>query len=130
MIVEPLAGSTGVLPDMVVMAKGLTNGVIPMGAVAVRQGLYDCFLAAAADGIELPHGYTYPGHPVAAAAALATLDIYREEALSARGRDVARSPATPSRCRRRRSSRPARSTRSRRRCATRWRSWIDRLRPR
>ncbi len=71
----------GVLPDMVAMAKGLTNGVIPMGAVAVRQGLYDRFLEASADGIELPHGYTYSGHPVAAAAALATLDIYREEAL-------------------------------------------------
>ena len=74
----------GVLPDLLVMAKGLTNGVIPMGAVAVRQGLYDRFLEASADGIELPHGYTYSGHPVAAAAALATLDIYRDEELFAR----------------------------------------------
>ena len=81
----------GVVPDMVTMAKGLTNGVIPMGAVAVRQGLYDRFLEASPDGIELPHGYTYSGHPVAAAAALATLDIYQEEALFARAADI--SPA-------------------------------------
>ena len=74
----------GVLPDMLVMAKGITNGVIPMGAVAVRQELYDRFLQASAEGIELPHGYTYSGHPVAAAAALATLDIYRDEELFAR----------------------------------------------
>ncbi len=78
----------GVLPDMVVMAKGLTNGVIPMGAVAVRQGLYDRFLEASADGIELPHGYTYSGHPVAAAAALASLDIYQQEDLFGRARNL------------------------------------------
>ena len=74
----------GVLPDLLVMAKGLTNGVVPMGAVAVRQELYDRFLAASPEGIELPHGYTYSGHPVAAAAALASLDIYQEEGLFAR----------------------------------------------
>ena len=78
----------GVLPDMLVMAKGLTNGVIPMGAVAVRQGLHDRFLEASADGIELPHGYTYSGHPMAAAAALATLDIYRQEDLFERARNL------------------------------------------
>ena len=78
-----------VLPDMMVMAKGITNGVIPMGAVAVRQGLYERFLDASPAGIELPHGYTYSGHPVAAAAAMATLDIYREEDLFARAAAMA-----------------------------------------
>ncbi len=79
----------GVLPDLLVMAKGLTNGVVPMGAVAVRRGLYERFLDASPAGIELPHGYTYSGHPVAAAAALATLDIYRAERLFERAATMA-----------------------------------------
>ncbi|MBF2097556.1 MAG: aspartate aminotransferase family protein [Gloeomargaritaceae cyanobacterium C42_A2020_066] len=71
----------GVMPDLITVAKGLTNGTIPMGAVFVRQGIYDAFMQGPAGRIEFAHGYTYSGHPVACAAALATLDIYRREAL-------------------------------------------------
>jgi beta-alanine--pyruvate transaminase len=74
----------GVLPDMVTAAKGITNGTIPMGAVVVRQGIFDAFMNGPEAGIELPHGYTYSGHPVACAAALATLDLYEGEDLFAR----------------------------------------------
>ena len=74
----------GVQPDMIVMAKGLTNGAIPMGAVAVSAALHDRFLRDAPPGIELPHGYTASGHPAACAAALATLDIYADEDLFCR----------------------------------------------
>lgn len=75
------AGSWGVSPDMLTMAKGLTNAAIPMGAVAVHRSIHDDIVNAAADGIELFHGYTYSGHPVACAAALATLDLYQREGL-------------------------------------------------
>ncbi|MGF1568594.1 MAG: aspartate aminotransferase family protein [Nodosilinea sp.] len=71
----------GVQPDLITAAKGLTNGSFPMGAVFVRQNIYDTFMAATASGIEFFHGYTYSGHPVACAAALATLDIYASEGL-------------------------------------------------
>ena len=71
----------GVVPDMVVVAKGITNGTVPMGAVIVRQDIHDTFMAGAEAQIELPHGYTYSGHPMAAAAAIATLDLYAEESL-------------------------------------------------
>ena len=72
----------GVLPDMMTTAKGITSGTVPMGATFVRQGIYDAFLQAAPEGgIELFHGYTYSGHPLACAAGLATLDIYRDEGL-------------------------------------------------
>lgn len=71
----------GVLPDMITAAKGITNGNIPMGAVFVRQGLYETFMQATESGIEFSHGYTYSGHPVACAAGLATLDIYESEGL-------------------------------------------------
>jgi beta-alanine--pyruvate transaminase len=79
----------GIKPDMVVMAKALTNGVIPMGAVVVRQGIYEAFMQGPESAIELPHGYTYSGHPVACAAALATLDTYAEEDLFARAAELA-----------------------------------------
>lgn len=69
----------GVIPDIITTAKGLTNGVIPMGAVLVRQEIHDALMVGPAQGIELFHGYTYSGHPVACAAALATLDAYDEE---------------------------------------------------
>ncbi|MDA0268026.1 MAG: aspartate aminotransferase family protein [Cyanobacteria bacterium] len=69
----------GVMPDIITAAKGITNGNIPMGAVFVRQGIYDRFMEAS--GIEFAHGYTYSGHPVACAAGLATLDIYEAEGL-------------------------------------------------
>jgi beta-alanine--pyruvate transaminase len=75
----------GVTPDIMVTAKGITNGSIPMGAVFVRDAIYDAFMQAApGDRIELFHGYTYSGHPVASAAGLATLDTYKEEELFSR----------------------------------------------
>ncbi len=79
----------GVRPDLITTAKGITNGTIPMGAVFARKGIYDAFMDAPEDSIELFHGYTYSGHPVAAAAALATLDVYREEDLFARAAGLA-----------------------------------------
>ncbi len=75
----------GVTPDIITCAKGLTNGTVPMGAVLVKQAIHDTFMAGG-PGIELPHGYTYSGHPLACAAALATLDTYDEEGLLTRGR--------------------------------------------
>jgi beta-alanine--pyruvate transaminase len=79
----------GVTPDLMTMAKGLTNGAQPMGAVAVSQRVHDTIMnAAPAGGIELFHGYTYSGHPAACAAGLATLDIYEREGLFARGREL------------------------------------------
>jgi beta-alanine--pyruvate transaminase len=71
----------GVIPDMLTVAKGITNATVPMGAVCARQTLYDTVVNNAAAGIELFHGYTYSGHPLAAAAGLATLEIYRAEGL-------------------------------------------------
>ncbi len=80
------AQSFGVTPDMMTMAKGITNGAQPMGAVAVSERIHDAIFAAAGDGaIELFHGYTYSGHPAACAAGLATLDLYRDEGLFERG---------------------------------------------
>ena len=71
----------GVIPDMITLAKGLTNAAVPMGAVAVSRTIYDDVVEGASEGIELFHGYTYSGHPLAAAAGLATLDLYRDEGL-------------------------------------------------
>ena len=72
----------GVNPDMITMAKGLTNGCVPMGGVMVRSAIYDRIVDAAPEGgIELAHGYTYSAHPLACAAALAALDVYRDEQL-------------------------------------------------
>ncbi|MBW4552271.1 MAG: aspartate aminotransferase family protein [Aphanocapsa sp. GSE-SYN-MK-11-07L] len=79
----------GVIPDMITVAKGITNGTIPMGAVFVRQGIYDAFMQGPENAIELFHGYTYSGHPVACAAALATLDIYQQEGLFERAASLA-----------------------------------------
>ncbi|HEY0844984.1 MAG TPA: aspartate aminotransferase family protein [Noviherbaspirillum sp.] len=67
-----------VTPDMVTTAKGLSNGVVPMGAVFVRQAIHDRLMDAP-PGIELAHGYTYSGHPLACAAALATLEVFEED---------------------------------------------------
>jgi beta-alanine--pyruvate transaminase len=77
-----------VKPDMITCAKGLTNGSIPMGAVICRKGIYDAFMDAPENSIELFHGYTYSGHPVACAAGVASLDIYKEEGLFERARDL------------------------------------------
>ncbi|MGH7618858.1 MAG: aspartate aminotransferase family protein [Gemmatimonadaceae bacterium] len=71
----------GVVPDMLTLAKGLTNAAVPMGAVCVRGEIYETVINASAAGIEFFHGYTYSGHPLAAAAGLATLDLYRTEGL-------------------------------------------------
>ena len=71
----------GVTPDLMTIAKGLTNGVVPMGAVMVQDYIYESAMENADSAIELFHGYTYSGHPLATAAALATLDTYREEGL-------------------------------------------------
>lgn len=68
-----------VIPDIITTAKGLTNGVIPMGAVLVRDSIYEAFMNGPEHMIEIFHGYTYSGHPVAAAAGLATMDVYDEE---------------------------------------------------
>lgn len=76
----------GVMPDIITMAKGLTNAAVPMGAVAVKNEIYHTVVDKAPEGIELFHGYTYSGHPLAAAAAIAAIDIYRREDLPARAR--------------------------------------------
>ena len=84
------AQSFGVTPDMITMAKALTNGAQPMGAIAVRDDIYQTILDGAADGVtEFFHGYTYSAHPAACAAGLATLDIYRKERLFERARSLA-----------------------------------------
>lgn len=77
-----------VMPDMIVCAKGLTNGVIPMGAVLVREEIHDAFMTGPEHLIELFHGYTYSGNPMACATALATLDTYQEEGLLTRAREL------------------------------------------
>lgn len=69
----------GVLPDIICTAKGITNGVVPMGAVLVRDEIHEAFMHGPAEAIELFHGYTYSGHPLAVAAGLATLDVYEQE---------------------------------------------------
>lgn len=80
-----------ILPDMICLAKGITNGAVPMGAVACARWIYDGLIDAAGDapGIELFHGYTYSAHPLACAASLATLDVYAQEGLFARAAGLA-----------------------------------------
>jgi beta-alanine--pyruvate transaminase len=77
-----------VQPDMITMAKGLTNGAVPMGAVAARREIYDAFMHGPDNAIELFHGYTYSAHPVACAAGIATQQIYRREGLLTRAQDM------------------------------------------
>ena len=76
----------GVLPDMITFAKGVTNGAVPMGGVLIRDAIYDSFMKGPEHVIELFHGYTYSAHPLACAAGLATLDVYRDEGLFERAR--------------------------------------------
>ncbi len=71
----------GVIPDMICFAKGVTSGTVPMGGVVVRKGIYDAFMRGPEHVIELFHGYTYSAHPLACAASLAALDVYRDEDL-------------------------------------------------
>jgi beta-alanine--pyruvate transaminase len=75
----------GVVPDIVTTAKGITNGAIPMGAVFCSRAVHDAMMQGPVNAMELAHGYTYSGHPVACAAGLATLDIYAREQLLTRG---------------------------------------------
>ncbi|MDR2310098.1 aspartate aminotransferase family protein [Pseudochrobactrum asaccharolyticum] len=79
----------GVTPDLITTAKGLTNGAIPMGAVFASRHIYDGLMHGPEGAIELFHGYTYSGHPVACAAGIATLDVYAEEGLLTRAADLA-----------------------------------------
>ncbi len=76
----------GVTPDIMTMAKGLTNAAVPMGAVAVKDEIYRGIVDNAPAGIELFHGYTYSGHPLACAAAIASIDLHRSEDLPGRAR--------------------------------------------
>jgi len=79
----------GVTPDLMSLAKGITNAAVPMGAVAAHARVYEAVVDGAPAGIELFHGYTYSGHPLACAAGLATLEVYREEDLFARAAALA-----------------------------------------
>jgi beta-alanine--pyruvate transaminase len=78
----------GVTPDIMTFAKGVTSGSVPMGGVVVRKPIYDAFMKGPEHVIELFHGYTYSAHPLACAAGLATLDLYREENLFERARKL------------------------------------------
>lgn len=85
------AGKFGIKPDMITMAKGLTNGTIPMGAVATSDEIYRTFMDQKDNpaAIELAHGYTYSGHPVACAAAIATIEAYQNDKLFERAEALA-----------------------------------------
>ncbi|MFH3481599.1 omega-aminotransferase AptA [Xanthobacter variabilis] len=78
----------GVVPDLITFAKGVTAGAVPMGGVLARKGIYEAFMKGPEHAIELFHGYTYSAHPLACAAALATLDLYAQEDLFARARKI------------------------------------------
>jgi beta-alanine--pyruvate transaminase len=85
----PFASQTfGVTPDLLTCAKGLTNGGVPAGAVIVKQAIHDTFMQGPEHLIEFFHGYTYSAHPLACAAGLATLDVYREEGLLTRAAEL------------------------------------------
>ncbi len=78
----------GVVPDMITFAKGITSGAVPMGGVIVRKPIHDAFMRGPEHVVELFHGYTYSAHPLACAAGLATLDLYRDEALFERAKKL------------------------------------------
>jgi len=78
----------GVVPDMITFAKGVTSGSVPMGGVIVRKHIYDAFMRGPEHMIELFHGYTYSAHPLAVAAGLATLELYRAEGLFERAKQL------------------------------------------
>ena len=78
-----------VTPDLITMAKAINNAAVPMGAVAVRREVHDAVINATPQGgIELPHGYTYSGHPLAMAACIATLDLYKRDKLFERAAEM------------------------------------------
>ncbi|MFN3351568.1 aminotransferase class III-fold pyridoxal phosphate-dependent enzyme, partial [Pseudorhodoplanes sp.] len=78
----------GVIPDMITFAKGVTSGSVPMGGVLVRHGIHEAFMQGPEHLVEFFHGYTYSAHPLAVAAGLAALDLYREEGLFARAKSL------------------------------------------
>ena len=80
----------GIVPDMITFAKGLTNGAVPMSGVMVRKGIYEAHMQGPEYLVELFHGFTYSGHPLAVAAALATLDVYKDEGLFERAQKLER----------------------------------------
>jgi beta-alanine--pyruvate transaminase len=83
---SPFGATTfGVTPDIMTVAKGITNGSVPMGAVFCKREIHDAFMQGPENAIEFPHGYTYSSHPLACAAGLATLETYRDEGLLTRG---------------------------------------------
>jgi beta-alanine--pyruvate transaminase len=87
---QPFGSQTfGVTPDMMTVAKGITNGCVPMGAVIARNKIHDAFMTGPEHLIEFFHGYTYSAHPLACAAALGTLDTYAEEGLLTRAGEMA-----------------------------------------
>ena len=92
-----------VTPDMMTTAKGLTNGALPMGAVFSHRKIYDTFMQGPENNIEFFHGYTYSAHPVACAAALATMDVYQKEGLLTRAASLG--PSWKMRCTRSRDCR-------------------------
>ena len=79
----------GVMPDLITTAKGITNGTVPMGAVFMKESLYEAFMTGPENAIEMPHGYTYSAHPVACAAGLGTMEVYEEEGLLTRVGEIA-----------------------------------------
>ncbi len=79
----------GVIPDLITTAKGITNGTVPMGAVFMKEDLYQAFMSGPETSIEMPHGYTYSAHPVACAAGLGTMEVYEEEGLLTRVGELA-----------------------------------------
>src|ERR671910_421666 len=78
----------GVIPDMITFAKGVTSGSAPMGGVIMRKGIYDAFMTGPEHVVEFFHGYTYSAHPLAVAAGIAALDLYRDEDLFARSKKL------------------------------------------
>ncbi|CAN0593592.1 unnamed protein product, partial [Laminaria digitata] len=87
---EPFAADYfGIVPDLMTMAKGLTNAAVPMSAIAARGPIYDAFMQGPPNMIELFHGYTYSAHPLACAAGIATLEVFAEDDLFARGKALA-----------------------------------------
>ncbi len=77
-----------IVPDLITFAKGVTNAAVPLAGVMARKGIYDAFMTGPEHMVELFHGYTYSGHPLAAAAGIATLDIYKDEALFERAQKL------------------------------------------
>jgi len=80
----------GVTPDLITTAKGITNGTVPMGAVFMKENLFQAFMTGPENAVELPHGYTYSAHPLACAAGLGTLKVYEEEGLLTRVGSIAK----------------------------------------